>query len=106
MPDQQALSIPLGSEEPVRCPRCHSDEALHFDEITLIDPEGDVVPLHADGVEGLSVVTATIGDAAAPGRRHLIVLPHWCAACGARGEILLQQENGRTVGRYREVAAS
>ena len=87
MPDQQELTISLTGERAVPCPRCQSDTGLHFDEVSLIDPAGDVIPLHADGGEGLSVVTATIGDGTQPNRRHLIVLPHWCTSCGERGEI-------------------
>lgn len=103
MPDRQSLTIPLTDDTAVRCPGCHSDAGMHFDEVSLIDPGGDVVPLHADGGEGLSVVTATIGDGRAPRRRHLVVLPHWCAECGRRGEIVLRQDNGRTFGQYREL---
>ncbi|MET1037609.1 MAG: hypothetical protein ABW075_04995 [Aeromicrobium sp.] len=104
MPDQ-TLSIPLSDQAPVRCPRCHSDAGLHFDEVSLIDPGGDVIPLHAAGGESLSVVTATIGDGAQPGRHHLIVLPHWCDSCGERGEIVLRQSSGQTFGQYRELPA-
>ncbi|KQX75824.1 MULTISPECIES: hypothetical protein [Aeromicrobium] len=103
MPDQQELTISLTGERAVRCPRCQSDSGLHFDEVSLIDPAGDVIPLHAEGGEGLSVVTATIGDGTQPGRRHLIVLPHWCTACGERGEIVLRQDAGHTVSQYREL---
>jgi hypothetical protein len=97
------LTIPLEGDRAVRCPRCQSDEGLHFDEVSLIDPGADVVPLHAQGGEGLSVVTATIGDGSRPGRRHLIVLPHWCASCGERGELVLRQDAGHTVSQYRQL---
>jgi len=100
----QSLTIPLDGETAMSCPQCQSDSGLHFDEASLIDPGGDVVPLHAEGGEGLSVVTATIGDGNAPGRRHLIVLPHWCSDCGRRGEIVLRQQNGQTFGEFREVS--
>lgn len=103
MPNQQELTISLTGEHAVRCPRCQSDSGLHFDEISLIDPGADIVPLHADGGEGLSVVTATIGDGTQPGRHHLIVLPHWCDSCGERGEIVLRQNGGQTVSQYREL---
>ena len=103
MPRSPELTIPLEGEHAVRCPHCQSDEGLHFDETSLIDPGADVVPLHATGDEGLSVVTATIGDGTRPGRRHLIVLPHWCASCGRRGELVLRQSDGQTIGQYREV---
>jgi len=99
----QSLTIPLTDDTAVRCPQCHSDTGLHFDEVSLIDPAGDVVPLHAAGDEGLSVVTATIGDGTAPGRRHLIVLPYWCGSCRRRGEIVLRQQSGRTYAQYRDL---
>jgi hypothetical protein len=105
MTDQLQLTISLEGEQAVRCPRCQSDTGLHFDEVSLIDPGKDVVPLHAEGGEGLSVVTATIGDGAQPGRRHLIVLPHWCSSCGERGEIVLRQDAGHTVSQYRQLPA-
>lgn len=105
MTDDRSLTIPLGADQPVSCPGCHSDAGMHFDEVSLIDPGGDVVPLHADGAEGLSVVTATVADGTVPGRGHLIVLPHWCADCGRRGEIVLRQQGGQTFAQYREVAA-
>lgn len=95
------LTIPLEGDQAVRCPRCQSDEGLHFDEVSLIDPAGDIVPLHADGGEALSVVTATIGDGTRAGGRHLVILPHWCASCGERGELVLRQGNGQTIGQYR-----
>jgi len=103
MPDTPTLTVSLGEEQPIRCPQCKSDASLHFDEVTLIDPGGDVVPLHAAGAEGLSVVTAAIGDGTRPRGRHLIVLPHWCASCGKRGELVLRQSSGQTLGQYREV---
>ena len=106
MPDPQSLSIPFGADQAVRCSRCGSDAALHFDEVTLIDPAGDVIALHADGGENLFVTTAVIGEQAPTGGRHMIVLPHWCDACGERGEIVLQQENGRTLGRYRDLSVA
>lgn len=106
MPETPSMIISFASDRAIPCPSCGSDRGLHFDEVSLIDPGGDVVPLHADGGEKLSVVTATIGDGAAPGRRHLIVLPHWCADCGQRGEIVLRQENGQTFGQYRESVGS
>ncbi len=106
MPDQKSMTISFTGDDALRCPLCQSDSALHFDEVSLIDPGGDVVPLHAAGDEGLSVVTATIGDGTAPHRRHLIVLPHWCDSCGKRGEIVLRQQDGKTFGQYREVATS
>jgi hypothetical protein len=103
--DVQSLTIPTTGEQAVSCPHCQSDEGLHFDEVSLIDPGGDIVPLHAEGGEALSVVTATIGDGARAGRRHLVVLPHWCASCGRRGELVLRQADGRTIGQYRELPA-
>lgn len=106
VPDQNSLTIPFTQETAVRCPQCHSDRGLHFDEVSLIDPGRDIVPLHAVGSEGLSVVTATIGDGTVRGRRHQIILPHWCESCGHRGEIVLRQQNGQTFGQYREVAAA
>jgi hypothetical protein len=102
VPDQ-TLTISLTKQTPVRCPRCQSADGLHFDEVSLIDPNADVVPLHAAGGEGLSVVTATLADGTKPGRLHLIVLPHWCSDCGERGEIVLRQSNGQTLGQYREL---
>ncbi|MFC5678776.1 hypothetical protein [Aeromicrobium endophyticum] len=106
MAKQLELTIPLQGDRAVKCPRCQSDSGLHFDEVSLIDPGADVVPLHAAGGEGLSVVTATIGDGSRPGRRHLIVLPHWCASCGERGELVLRQDDGHTVAQYRELTGS
>jgi hypothetical protein len=106
MNQPSSLTIPLSGDHAVACPGCGSDKGLHFDEVSLIDPSGDVVPVHADGTQGLSVVTAIIGDGAAPGRRHLIILPHWCSECGERGEIALRQIDGRTVAAYREQAPS
>lgn len=103
MPDTPALTISLTGETPVPCPRCDSDEGLHFDEISLIDPHGDIVPLHAPGDEGLRVVAAAVSDGARAGRIHRIVLPHWCAGCGSRGEIVLRQHDGQTLGGYRAV---
>lgn len=103
MSDLPSLISSLGDDQPVKCPRCQSDAGLHFDEVTLIDPAGDVVALHAEGSEGLSVVTATIGDAVSSSRCHLIVLPHWCADCGQRGSIVLRQRLGQTFGTYHEV---
>lgn len=103
MPQLRSLTIPLTGDQDLRCPRCNSDRGLHFDEVSLIDPGGNVVPLHAPGGEGLSVVTATIADGAAGQQRHMIVLPHWCSACGDRGEIVLRQHAGRTSGHYREM---
>jgi len=105
MPDQPLVTMST-DDSPMRCPRCRSDKGLHFDEVTLIDPAGDVVPLHAAGSEGLSVVTAAIGNGEAPGRRHLVVLPHWCGECGERGEIVLRQQGGQTFSQYREVSPS
>jgi hypothetical protein len=102
--DEQSLTFSLTGERAVSCPRCHADE-LHFDEVSLIDPAGDIVPLHADGGERLSVVTATIGDGTRPGRRHLVVLPHWCGQCGELGELVLRQSDGKTVGQYRTLPA-
>lgn len=104
MTQPDSLTIPLSGDRSVACPHCQSDEGLHFDEVSLIDPAGDVVPLHADGSEGLSVVTATIGDGSQPGRRHFVVLPYWCSQCGRRGEVTLRQVDGRTVGLLDEVA--
>lgn len=106
MANRRELTIPMDGEQAVKCPRCQSDSGLHFDEVSLIDPAADVVPLHAAGGEGLSVVTATIGDGGQPGRHHLIVLPHWCATCGERGELVLRQNSGQTVAQYRELAGS
>lgn len=106
MPDQKPLSLALGDDEPIRCPRCGSDGGMHFNEVTLIDPAGDVYPLHADGDDGVSVVSATIGNDAATGQRHLVVLPHWCSECGERGQVVLQHENGRTVSRFRDLAST
>ena len=106
MPIPAELIIPIEGERAVRCPHCQSDEGLHFDEISLIDPAADVVPLHAPGDESLSVVTATIGDGTRSGRRHLIVLPHWCASCGERGELVLRQSDGQTIGQYRKLTPS
>jgi hypothetical protein len=101
MTELRELTFSLEGQQAVKCPRCQSDEGMHFDEVSLIDPAGDIVPLHADGGENLSVVTATIGDGTGPGRRHLIVLPHWCEKCGERGELVLRQSDGQTVGQYR-----
>jgi hypothetical protein len=106
MPDTKSMTISITDDKPIRCPQCHSDAGLHFDEVSLIDPGGDVVPLHAAGGEGLSVVTATIGDGTQPGRRHLIVLPHWCTSCGKRGQIVLRQHGGQTFGEYRDLPSS
>ena len=105
MPDQPLIILPM-DDGAVACPRCQSDQGVHFDEVTLIDPGADIVPLHAAGSEGLSVVAAAIGDGSAPGRRHLVVLPHWCATCGERGEIVLRQQGGQTFSQYREVSTS
>ncbi len=76
---------------------------MHFDEISLIDLGGDVVPLHPKGGEGLSIVAATIGNSSRPGHRHMIVLPHWCGECGHRGELVLHQQGGQTFGQYRDI---
>lgn len=105
MPRLQSVTIPLSGEAPIQCPQCSSDAGLHFDEVSLIDPGGNVVPLHAEaeGDTGLSVVTATIANGALPGQRHLIVLPHWCSDCGNRGEVVLRQQSGQTTSEYREV---
>jgi hypothetical protein len=106
MPDTTSLTISLDTEAPVRCPQCRSDAGLHFDEVSLIDPSGDIVPLHAPGDESLSVVAAALSDGTQPGRSHLIVLPHWCAECGERGEIVLRQHGGQTFSQYRAVPAT
>lgn len=105
MPQLRSLTIPLSGEQDLRCPQCDSDKGLHFDEVSLIDPSGNVVPLHAPGDEGLSVVTATIAEGAT-GQRHMIVLPHWCSSCGDRGEIVLRQHGGRTSGHYRQATSA
>lgn len=97
------FAIPLAADIAVPCPHCDSSAGLHFDEISLIDPAGDVVALHPQGGEGLSIVAATIGNSPRPAQRHLIVLPHWCAECGHRGELVLQQQSGQTFAQYRGV---
>ena len=105
MPKNPELTIPLGGEHAVRCPRCQSDEGLHFDEISLIDPGADVVPLHATGDEGLSVVTATIGDGSRPGRRHPNVRPQSWASRVDLGALVQRQSDGQTIGQYRELSS-
>lgn len=103
MAKQLELTIPLEGDQAVKCPRCQSDSGLHFDQVSLIDPGADVVPLHGAGDQGLSVVTAAIGDSTRADGRYLVVLPHWCSSCGESGEIVLRQNGGQTVSQYRQL---
>lgn len=97
------FAIPLAADSAVPCPHCKSSEGLRFDEISLIDLGGDIVPLVPQGSDRLSIVAATIGNSSSPGHRHMIVLPHWCGECGHRGELVLHQQGGQTFGQYRDV---